>query len=281
MASPTYFSPAQVARAFNQAASRYDQHAVVQHTIGDRLIQRLSCLHLSPSVILDVGSGTGKHTRTLQSHFCDSLIMGLDISLNMLQYAQRYTNSPPPTSLQPRYLCADMAQLPFRTQSLDLIFSNFTLQWANALPSLLCDFKRMLTPRGGLFFTTVGPQTLYELRDSFTSLDAHPHVHPFVDLHDLGDLLLHAGFKDPVIDREIITVHYKHFAHLLRDLKNVGTKNFLPNRRKGLTSPGLLKHLEHAYATYKTPDYFYPVTYEVLYGHAWSDGIARIPAKVF
>ncbi|MBN9289428.1 MAG: malonyl-[acyl-carrier protein] O-methyltransferase BioC [Gammaproteobacteria bacterium 39-13] len=274
-----------IARSFSMAAKTYDQSAFIQKEIGQRLIDRLDLIKAPPQTILDVGAGTGFLTRQLQQKFPQSKIIGLDLAQGMMQFAK----SKQPWQLwknKPFYVCGDMEQLPFANQSFDLIFSNFTLQWSFALEKTFLELKRVLKPNGFLFFSTLGPQTLIELRQSWT--DSITHVNEFTDMHDIGDALLKTRLNDPVMDMEMITVTYSHVKQLLRDLKATGARNMNLTRAKGLTAKNHFEKMFQAYEAFKRPDNLYPATFEVIYGHAWraishlhreeDDGIVRIPA---
>lgn len=282
---PRHYHPTHIARCFNKAASHYDHHAFIQNEVGRRLLKRLNCISFSPCYILDLGSGTGTLTRELRTLFPNSIIVGLDLAYNMIQQALQ---SPLKRSIHDLfYLCADMNSLPFKDQSFDLIFSNFTLQWANDLSAVFAECKRLLSPKGMLFFTTLGPDTLYELRHSFAAVDHYQHIHPFYDLHDIGDMLLHCAFQDPVVDKENITLCYDNVLSLLKDLKGVGSTNFSSLKSSGCMTPHFLQKIDAAYEQYKNSTNHYPATYEIIYGHALSpalhrrtsDGLIHIPGN--
>lgn len=275
-----------IARSFSMAAKTYDQSAFIQKEIGQRLIERLDLLKSPPQMILDVGAGTGFLTRALQQKFPQSRIIGLDLAQGMTHFAK----SKQPWQLwrnKPFYVCGDMETLPFASNSFDLIFSNFTLQWSFALEKTFKELKRVLKPNGFLFFTTLGPHTLIELRQSWAD-SPFTHVNEFTDMHDIGDLLLKSRFNDPVMDMEMITVTYPHVKQILRDLKATGARNMNLNRAKGCTSRNHFDKMFQTYDTFKRADNLYPATFEVIYGHAWhspsflyredEDGLIRIPA---
>jgi len=279
---------ADIAHRFNMAASTYDGSSFVQQEIGQRLLERVSLIKKKPPVILDIGSGTGFLTRQLQQHFPKSTVIGLDLAQGMSHFAK--SNQPRRFfKNNPLYLSADTEVLPFKNQSIDLIFSNFTLQWCFNLSHVCAEFKRVLKPEGILFFSTLGPQTLYELRESFASVDNVTHVNQFADMHDIGDLLLNTLFKDPVIDMEMITVTYKEVKDLLHDLKATGAHNMNIYCKKTLTPKSHLAAMKKAYEKFKQPDGLYPCTYEIIYGHAMQndttlhrqdkDGVIRIPGN--
>jgi len=173
------------------------------------------------------------------------------------------------------FICGDAENLPFAKNSIDLIFSNATLQWCNDLDHTFAEFKRVLRPDGLLMFSTFGPDTLKELRDSWRTADAlssneYPtHVHDFIDMHDIGDAMLRAGFSDPVMDVENFTLTYPDAYQLMRELKTLGAHNMASERRHSLTGKTRIKNMVAAYETLRINDNL-PASYEVVYGHAWA-----------
>jgi malonyl-CoA O-methyltransferase len=143
------------------------------------------------------------------------------------------------------------------------------LQWANDLNVVFREAVRIGKPGGLFMFATFGPSTLIELKDSWFEVDQRPHVHQFIDMHDIGDALMKAGFSQPVVDAEVIKLEYSNFRQLLNDLKNIGASNADKNRSKGLMTPGRLKKLEAAYREKGFQDGKFIASYEVIYGHAW------------
>ena len=166
----------------------------------------------------------------------------------------------------PRFVCADLNELPFRGVSADLVWSNLALQWVNDLPRAFAEFRRVLTVGGLLTFTTFGPDTLKELRGAFG--DGHTHVNRFADMHDLGDMLVHAGFADPVMDMEYVTLTYESPRALLEELKALGATNATRGRPRGLMGRRRLARVEQALEKLRR-DGRIPATFEVVYGHAW------------
>jgi len=281
------FKKADIARAFSMASCTYDKAAFIQKEVGERLLEKLSYSETPLKNILDVGAGTGLLTRQLQQKFPQSSLFGLDLAQGMMQWAKN-TQRWHLWKRNPSYLCADMEKLPFLDDSFDLVFSNFTLQWSLSVQESFAEFKRVLKPNGILLFSTLGPKTLYELRDSWFKANSAPHVNTFMDMHDYGDLLLNTDFSRPVMDMEMITVTYTEVKHLLQDLKATGARNINNNRTKGMTSKHCFQKMLQAYEAYKT-DGVYPATYEILYGHAiksqstlyraQEDGTIKIPAN--
>lgn len=263
-------------RAFERAAASYDDASVLQREIGSRLIERLDYVRLTPQTVLDLGCGTGNGLDALTRRWRRARIIALDLAEAMLQRARRrgsWLN-------RPRPLCADLEALPLADDSVDLIVSNATLQWAGDLAAAFTEMRRVLRPSGLLMFTTFGPDTLIELRRAWAAADAgaYPHVSPFLDMHDIGDALLRAGFADPVMDAERITMTYATVRALMRDLKAIGARNALSDRSRAMTGRATFAAMEKAYE-HERRDGRLPSSWEVVYGHAWIPDAAQAPAQ--
>jgi malonyl-CoA O-methyltransferase len=255
----------QARRAFEQAADSYDEAAVLQNEIGDRLMERLDLIRMQPLKILDLGCGTGVFTGALMKRYRKASVVAFDLAHPMLQKTRRRGG----LFRKPRCVCGDAEALPFADNSFDFIFSNLMLQWCTDLESTLADLRRVLAPGGFLQFATFGPDTLLELRESWGQVDGYTHVNRFVDLHDVGDTLLQTGWSGPVMDAERITVTYRELRGLMLDLKHIGAHNVTGNRQRGLTGKQRLEAVAAAYERFRV-DGVLPATYEVVYGHAWS-----------
>ena len=276
---------AEVRRAFDHAAASYDAHAVLQREVCDRLLERLDFMKLQPGRVLDVGTGTGYGLAHLHSRHAASELCALDIAPAMLAalrarlpqptWAQRaLSRLPPHPSRLTHLVCADMERLPLAPNSMNLVWSSLALQWAHDLETTLKGFHRVLAPGGLLMFATFGPDTLKELRAAFASVDDAPHVNRFIDLHDIGDMLIHAGFASPVMEMEILTLTYSDLKTLMRDLKGVGAHNAATTRRRGLLGKAAWARLEQAYESHRCEGRL-PATFEVVYGHAWAGDKTR------
>ena len=251
-------------QSFDRAASTNDEAAVLQREVGERVIERLDFLKIQPEVILELGSGTGYCTKFLSERYTNANIISLDFSMQMLQTARNQFNIS-----NNKFICADMEALPFADKSVDFIFSNLTLQWCNDLSTLFGEFKRILKTDGLLMFSTFGPDTLWELRESWQSVDDFIHVNNFVDMHNVGDALFQAGMGDVVMDSEPFTLTYKEVKTLMKDLKDIGAHNVNTGRSHGMTGKEQLKKMMTAYEKFRTEGVL-PATYEVIYGHAWA-----------
>lgn len=264
----------QLRRDFEMAAQDYDSVAVLQNEICERLLARLDLIKIRPQTVLDAGAGTGKAAEQLRKHYRGATIIALDIAMAMLGKTRQRCG----WLKKPVLLCADAENLPLAKNSVDLLFSNLTLQWCNNLERTLQGFKHALAPGGLLMFTTLGPDTLKELRTVWSEMDGHTHVNNFIDMHDIGDALLRAGFSDPVMDMEMMYLTYPDVMQLMRELKLTGARNKATRRAPHLTGKGKLKSMIKAYETFRNEDGLLPASYEIIYGHAWR--MEKRPAAV-
>lgn len=253
-----------ISKAFTQQASTYEQAAKVQFEIGSRLLERLHYLKIQPQYILDLGCGPGTFSRELATMYPKAHIIGLDLVTGMLHEARRKHSWRRKWSL----IAADMQQLPFPTGLFDLVFANQVIHWGS-LERVMRELNRVMKVNACFMFTTLGPDTFKELKHSWAGVDAHAHSNSFTDMHDVGDILLNEYFQDPVMDMEYLTVHYKSVRELVNALKAQGVKNINPSRNLGLTGKTAWQLFEKNYEQFKTENEKYPLSYEVVYGHAW------------
>jgi len=259
------FDKRQIARHFSAAASGYDERAVLQAQVAEELVSRLELVDIRPHRILDLGAGTGRAARLLSARYRRSRVLMLDIASGMLQRARhRQTRWFSRTSL----CCGDAESLPLASGSMDLICSNMTLQWCDDLAAVLRECRRVLSPQGLLCFSTLGPDTLNELRQSWAQVDGLNHVSTFIDMHDIGDALLRCGFREPVLDVERYTLTYNDVMGLLRDLQGLGATNAVSNRRRSLTGKHALQQMIQAYEAFRREGLI-PASFEVVYAQAW------------
>lgn len=254
-----------VRHAFARAAASYDAHAALQAEVGVRLRENLAELIDSPRRILDLGCGTGRDAVALRWLFADAELIALDLALPMLASARRRCSGDPRFAAA----CADAAALPLGDATLDLVHANLCLQWCGDPLAVFGELRRVLRPGGLLVFSTFGPDTLHELRDAFATVDGSPHVGRFIDMHDLGDTLLYAGFRDPVLVRENFTLTYPDPLALMRELRALGATNADATRRRTLTGKTHLRRVLAAYPSHDG-DGRAIATFEAVYAQAFA-----------
>ena len=280
--------------SFGRAANTYDAAAILQKQVREEMLNRLDLVKLTPHTILDAGCGTGAASHALQKRFVKSQVISLDFALPMLQKTRIGSDTTGLmhqiknmlSGVKHNLVCADIESLPLASKSVDLVWSNLAIQWCNDLDAALLEFYRVLQPEGLLMFSTFGPDTLKELRVATGRQDGMTSVSRFIDMHDIGDALVRAGFSAPVLDVERFTLTYDDVKSVMRDLKSIGAHNATDGRARGLLGRGFLQKLESNYEQYRT-DGKLPATFEVVYGHAWrgqekarfDDGVSPITFK--
>jgi len=260
----------QIRRAFSKAAPNYDATAVLQREVCSRMLERLEYIKLQPARILDAGCGTGWGTRQLAQRYPEAQMVALDIAIGMLHSARGRSGWWEKLfgGAKQQQICADIEALPVAANSVGLVWSNLTVQWCNDLPATFVELHRVLKTEGLLMFSTFGPDTLKELRQAFSGVDGHNHLNRFADMHDIGDMLVQAGFADPVMDMEMLTLTYDDVRAVLQDLKTIGAHNATAGRAQGLMGKNAWARLIENYERLRSNGKL-PATFEVVYGHAW------------
>jgi len=256
----------QVARIFNRVANCYDQAAVVEKEIGYRLFERLEIIRISPTRILELGGGTGYFARKLAKQY-DAELLHYDLSENMLRHAKPFNNI--------MTLCGDAEHLPFRNNSIDFVFANCVFSWCPNLKQLFGEIQRILKPNGLLLFSTFGPDTFIELQESCHALGNIRPISAFLDMHIIGDALLQANLDDPVVDMETLTLTYSTVSNLLHDLQQTGFSGHYENCLS-LNALETIDSITLSYERFRNKQGNLPVTFEVIYGHAWGAGKKRM-----
>ena len=273
--SEFFLDPRVVRRGFDRASRTFDSNAAIHSELRARLLERLDVVRLEPSAILDLGAGSGHGARALQDHYRSASVIASDLSLGMLGQArkqQRWLN-------RFQRVGCDAHQLSFKPQSFDLVFSNLMLPWCSDPDRVFAEIARVMRVGGLLTFTTLGPDTLRELRAAW-AIDSKVHVHGFIDMHDLGDALIRAGFAEPVMDTERLTITYRDVDTLLAELKASGSTNRAAGRARGLMGRQKLRAARDRYEANRR-NAVLPVTLEVVYGHAWVSRVPRASAPDF
>lgn len=247
--------------------------------------ERLALMKIEPRRVLDAGCGDGADLPMLQDRFANAHVLGVDASPRMLVAARnrqlaaltslnRILKKVLPASAgfalgtNPSFICADFARLPLEHNSSDLLWSNLALHWHPQPDRVFVEWKRVLRVDGLLMFSCFGPDTFKELRTAFAAADNTPHVLPFIDMHDFGDMLVNTGFSTPVMDMEMITVTYESADKLLADVRAWGG-NPLATKRRGLFGKSAWQRVIRTLDQLRRPDGKIPLSFEIIYGHAF------------
>ncbi len=270
--------------SFDRAAETYDAAAVLQKFVRTEMLSRLDLVVMQPTRILDAGCGTGHASAALMKKYPKAELVSLDLALGMLRKTQSVNASLANRikrvfgQAQQNLLCADIEQLPLADASVDMIFSNLAIQWCNDLDAAFAGIHRVLRTDGLLTFSTLGPDTLKELRAASKTDAARVSVSRFFDMHDIGDALVRAGFSAPVLDVERVVLTYENAIDVMRDLKAIGAHNAADGRGRGLQGRDFLKKITANYEQFRREDKL-PATFEVVYGHAWKP-VSRPKTKI-
>lgn len=223
------------------------------------MLERLDYVRIAPRRVLDAGSGPPR--RELGKRYPGADVYALDFARGMLRPG-RFSFFRKSLSI-----CGEMERLPIGPETVDLVWCNMALHWLSDPLVAFREFARVLAPEGLCLFSTLGPDTLKELRGAAGAA----RVHAFIDMHDLGDMLVAAGFSAPVMDMEILSFTYKRSSALLDDLRATGQTSARMDRPRGLAGRRFAERLR---ATLPLR-----ATFEVVYGHAWKDRKANQDVK--
>lgn len=273
MTAPDFqLDPRLVRRRAERAAGSYAGVDALAREVSRRMAERLDYIRIQPRRILDLGCGPGADLADFAARYPGVPRLAIDHAPAMLVQArgeksllQRLMRLGKPAA--PDFVCADAAALPLPRGCTSLLWSNLMLQWQHDPLPALQEMHRVLEVGGLLMFSTLGPDTLRELRASLPRSSTE-HLHRFIDMHDIGDALVKAGFSDPVMDMEMITLTYTRLDDLLHDLRASGSTNAALSRPRGLTGRQHWASLRAAYEG-RRRDGRLPATFEVVYGHAW------------
>jgi malonyl-CoA O-methyltransferase len=254
----------QLRRAFGRAAGTYERHDVLHREVQSLLLERLDFYQDTPARVLDLGAGTGRGSALLKKRYPQAQVIALDAAVPMLHQARRHSGWLKPFAR----VAGEATRLPLPDRSIDLLHANLCIQWCDDLAALFAECVRVLRPDGCIVLSTFGPDTLRELRAAWADGDTQPHVGRFLDMHDLGDAMLNAGLRDPVLDVARYTLTYAEPVDLLRELKGLGATNADAARRRSLTGKTRYRRMLDAYETLRA-DGRIPATWEVVAAHAW------------
>jgi malonyl-CoA O-methyltransferase len=266
---------------FERAAATYDEAAVLARETGARMAERLDYVKINPQCVADIGCATGDGIRELQKRYPKALPLAIDFARPMLQAVK--ARAPMLQRLAgrgPRLVNADVNALPLAANSLGLVWSNLMLHWLDDPLPAFKELHRTLEVGGLLMFCVLGPDTLKELRDVAARVGVgadvalgqtavggalrRPVARSFLDMHDLGDMLLAAGFADPVMDMEMIRFDYRRSRQFLADQRHLGVRDDLLGDMRW-------QDWRRVFNAWQTEQTTAPASFEVVFGHAWKN----------
>ena len=257
-----------IRRRFDRAASTFDDADFVHRETREGLFARLAPVVVDAGLVVDLGSATGTATAPLAKRFRGANVVAVDLSHEMLRCCQRKRTWFSKVSV----VQADAEALPFADQSVDVVFSNLLLPWFSDPAPIATEVARVLRKDGLFAFATLGPDSLLELRRAWHQVDDHEHVNRFLDMHDVGDALVRAGLRDPVLDVDRLTVTYDNARSLFRDLTAIGGRNALRHRGGGLLGKQRFGRLQQTLESAGTGGRI-ELDLELVYGHCWGGGL--------
>lgn len=246
-----------VAQSFSRAAKTYDAVAGLQREVGENLLKKLNA-DQEIKQIVDLGCGTGYFIPKLQQKFPQANIVGVDLAEGMLPVAKARNSE------LASFVCGDAESLPFASESVDVIFSSLALQWCHNISALFSELHRVLKPGGQLVLSTLGPNTLHELKSAWQQVDSYVHVNRFKSINELRNGLQENGFLSAEISQDVPVLRFEKLSDLTRELKALGAHNVNRGQAEGLTSRKKIEAFKLAYESFRQ-DNMLPATYDVFY----------------
>jgi malonyl-CoA O-methyltransferase len=249
-----------IARSFSRAATTYDSVAEFQRAVGEKLLKKIKTSEViqEAGLVVDLGCGTGYFGEPLQMLFPKANIIGVDLAEGMLQAARARNKE------HFSWLCGDAENLPLANACADVIFSNLALQWCHNLQGLFSELNRILKPGGVLFFSTLGPMTLHELRSAWSKVDCYAHVNLFKPIEQVHRSLQKNRFSVLESQGDTNVLAFEKLTDLTRSLKDLGAHNVNREQLQGLTGRKKIAAFKSAYENYRQGA-FLPATYDVFY----------------
>lgn len=263
-----------IRRRFERVASTFDDADFVHAATRDGLLQRIEPLLIDAKTVIDLGCASGGASRQLNRRFPKSRLIAVDLAHNMLHEARGKKSWLAKTT----FVQANAHTLPFADESVDVIFCNQLLPWIANPDQVFLEVGRILRKGGVFAFATLGPDSLLEVSRAWGQVDDGLHVSRFPDMHNLGDGLVRAGLRDPVLDVDRLTVSYGSSDALLADLGAAGARNALQDRSHALTGKQKFRDMLSALETASDGDKI-AVELELVFGHCWGAGPKLDPAN--
>ncbi|MCL6414937.1 malonyl-ACP O-methyltransferase BioC [Aestuariirhabdus sp. Z084] len=248
---------AAIASSFGNAADSYDDAAHLQQQVAAEVMASIP-ESISPTVVVDLGCGTGVHTAELQMRYPQAMVLGCDLSFGMLQHATD-------CHAQPLWCGGDAESLPLRSNSIDLLFSSLAIQWCDQFSAVLSEVYRCLRPGGQFVFSTLCEGTLHELRTAWEQVDRFSHVNDYPSFNSLEVDVERSGFRVAQLSTAPRRLYYRRVSQLSRELLALGANTLTGERRPGLMTPSRLRALQLGYEQFRDDQQLLPATYQVVY----------------
>lgn len=254
-----------VAESFSRAAALYDRSADLQRCMADRLLQILLSGERDNApepeqeqALLEVGCGTGYSQPALREHFPEASLVALDLAQGMLHATRQREGA----DCLP--VCGDMEDLPLADASVDRVFSSLSIQWSDNPGALMRELARVTRPGGRILLSTLGPDSLQELRQAWSVVDKAAHVNRFTGLDELRRAIAAAGLQEVSFEEELRCRYFPGLRELTAELKGIGAHNVNPGRQRGLTGKGRIRALMDAYEQHRQAEGL-PSTWQCWY----------------
>lgn len=265
-----------VIKQFDRRANSKDA-LFLYDEVFSRMFEKFDYIKSNPKTIIDLGCADGRHYINFRQRFKNAQYIGVDASPQRIARCHEFLSSHPsqkkrlfgPKPVSAECMLADMAFTGLMPESADLIFSNLTLHCHPNPMAVFNECRRLLRVDGLLLFSVFGPSTFKQLRDAIKLAGLkNVRTHPYIDMHDYGDMLMECGFADPVMDQEILTLTYKSSKKLLDDIYAFGGNACALPQSEIATKSGYLKLCE-ALEQARNAAGQIELTIEIAYGHAW------------
>ncbi len=259
----------------NRSASRYFDRTELPGRVESELLERLSVLTLQPDNVLVLGAVRSESLITLCERFPTASFTVTDSAEDLLK--RMHGDLSTETAARVRFEVTPPNAVSVTSDPFDLVFSNLYVPLCDDLNALFATLHGLMRPDACLHFSALGPDSFRELHRAWKAVDPdHPfHTLVFPDMHDVGDALVYAGFREPVMDRDNYTLTYSTVEAMFADLRSHGIGNAFSDRRKGLTGRGVWRRVLQQLEALREDDRI-PLTAELVIGQAWrGDGMTQ------
>ncbi len=253
VAAQHYLDKQKVAASFSRAAESYDGVADLQRRVADHLTGKLSG---PSSLTLDLGTGTGYSLPALNSH--SDTVIAMDLAEGMLNYARAQE-----ARRADGWVCGDAEDLPLADDSVSVIFSSLAVQWCENIAAVFAEAYRVLQPGGTMLLSTLGPATLFELREAGKAADDATHVNRFLPRNLLEQGIERSGLQLREWEESTEVLEYQALRELMNELKSLGAHNV--NSDRGMMGKQAMKRFIAAYESFRQPNGKLPASYQVWY----------------